>query len=64
MHQRVIPTTPRKGIVRLFALTRNLSEEDRWELLAYIGQIEENETKLAQGIQSLYDSLTQGTNSS
>jgi hypothetical protein len=48
-----IKRTPRKGTVGLLRLTKALSEPDRTELLAYVGQLEQAEDGLALAIEQL-----------
>lgn len=39
---------PRKGTMRLLALTKKLTEAERLELLTYIGELEKNEDRMYQ----------------
>lgn len=43
----------RKGTARLLQVLKDCSEADRKEILAYIGELEQNEKKLFQAIDRL-----------
>lgn len=45
-----IPLTPHLGTIKLFQLTKDCSEEDRRQLIEYIGKLETSEIALREAI--------------
>jgi hypothetical protein len=50
-------TVPRKGTVWLLDKTKALSDDDRKELLGYIGHLEQSENRLVGQIRNFFNSV-------